>query len=256
MRLARTTSSDTVHVFISHATANAALAEALAGALETAPQGVTTFLSSRPGDIRADEAWLQSIERSLQQADVYIIVLTPESVSRPWVNFEAGAAWFSGRRLIFVRISALPAGDIPLPVASRQTYALDDLPQFVAVLRALDITVDTPEEWVAQFVQHASAPVPGIVDEAAWEGIEIHGEYYAWAGPLLNLADRAATPPPVGLFPAIHERGLVPRWVNVNNLGAVIERGLAQVFATDRRQWRRPVTHRGQLLMVGNPRVD
>ena len=33
MRLARTTSSDTVHVFISHATANAALAEALAGAL-------------------------------------------------------------------------------------------------------------------------------------------------------------------------------------------------------------------------------
>lgn len=116
-----------MHIFISHATANAALAAALADALETPREGVTTFLSSRPGDIRADEDWLRGIERALQQADAYIILLTPESILRPWVSFESGAAWFWRRQLIFVRIRALSSDDIPLPVAARQIYALDAL---------------------------------------------------------------------------------------------------------------------------------
>jgi hypothetical protein len=243
-----------VHIFISHATANAALAEALADALMTA-EGVTTFLSSRAGDIRADEAWVQSIERALQRADVYIIVLTPESILRPWVNFEAGAAWFSGRQTIFVRINALPAGDVPLPIASRQTYALDDLAQFGAVSRALGITIDNPEAWVARFAQRAIAPTSNVVDEGAWEGIEISGAFFVWAGPLLNLEDRPETPPPPGLMDAIRGRGLAPRWVNMSNIAERVERGLAQVFATDRHLWRRPVTDRGRVLMVGSPHI-
>ena len=244
-----------MRIFISHATANAELAGALAAALATAREGVTTFLSSRAGDIRADEEWLRGIERALQEADAYIVILTPESVLRPWVNFESGAAWFSGRQLIFVRIRALPTDDIPLPVATRQVYAIDDLAQFVAVLRALELTVDNPAEWVAQFELRAAVGVPAGLNEAAWEGIEVDGDFYAWAGPLLNLADREPVPPPPGLLDEIARRGFTPRWANLNNVAAHVERGLAQVFATDRRTWRRPVSDRGRVLMVGNPNV-
>ena len=244
-----------MHVFISHATANAALAAALAGALASAREGVTTFLSSRPGDIRADEDWLRGIERALEEAEAYVVVLTPESVLRPWVNFESGAAWFSRRQLIFIRIRALPTEDIPLPVASRQIYAIDDLNEFIAVLRTLGLTVDNPAEWVARFEQLAAVPVPAGLNEAAWEGIELNGEFYAWSGPLLNMADRDNVSPPPGLFDEIARRGLTPRWANLNSVAGHVERGLAQVFATDRRTWRRPVTDRGRLLMVGNPNV-
>lgn len=63
-----------MHVFISHATANARLARTLAESLEH--YGATTFLASRAEDISADEDWLRGIERALQEADAYI-VLTP-----------------------------------------------------------------------------------------------------------------------------------------------------------------------------------
>ena len=52
-----------MHIFISHAAANAGLARTLAEALENL--GATTFLASRAGDIRADEDWLRGIERAL-----------------------------------------------------------------------------------------------------------------------------------------------------------------------------------------------
>src|SRR3990172_5250921 len=93
-----------MHIFISHEKANSNITRSLAEALEAAREDVTTFIASRPGDIRADEDWLKGIERALQEADAYIIILTPESVMRPWVNFESGAAWFFRRQLIFVRI--------------------------------------------------------------------------------------------------------------------------------------------------------
>ena len=95
-----------MNIFISHAVANRNIARSLADTLEAARENVTTFLASRPG-IRADEDWLEGIERALQEADTYIILLTPESVLRPWVNFEAGAAWFFQRQLVFIRIQAL-----------------------------------------------------------------------------------------------------------------------------------------------------
>ena len=81
-----------MHIFISHAVSNRSIAQSLAEALEAAREDITTFIASCPGDIRADENWLGGIERALQEADTYIILLTPESVLRPWVSFESGAA--------------------------------------------------------------------------------------------------------------------------------------------------------------------
>jgi len=238
-----------MHIFISHATANARLARTLAEALESL--GAMTFLSSRAGDIRADEDWLRGIGRALQEADAYIILLTPESTLRPWVNFEAGAAWFSEKQLLFVRVQALAPGDIPLPISSRQVYALDDGEQLGAVLDALRLPRNGVREFVARFAAEAAEPVPAGENEPAWEGVQIRDMYYAWAGPLLNLQDRDAVPPSADLLQEIERRGLHARWGNHDRLAHHVQRGLAQVFATDRESWRRPVTDRGRLLLVG-----
>ena len=240
-----------MHIFISHAKANSNIARSLAEALEAAREDVTTFIASRPGDIRADEDWLKGIERALQEADAYIIILTPESVMRPWVNFESGAAWFFRRQLIFVCIQALSTDDIPLPVASRQVYTLDDKEQLLAVFKTLGLPLIDPEASTARITQQAAETVPTGGDEAAWEGVQIQGVFYAWSGSLLSLEDREPVPPPAGLLKEIERRGLTPRWATLNRISHHIERGLAQVFATDRKTWRRPVVDRNRPLMVG-----
>lgn len=238
-----------MHIFISHATANSRLARTLAGAFEHL--GATTFLASRAGDIRADEDWLRGIERALQEADAYIVLLTPESTLRPWVNFEAGAAWFSGKQLLFLRVQALAPGDIPLPISARQIYALDDVEQLGAVLDALGLPRNDIHDIVARFAAEAAEAVLAGADEAAWEGVQIQGAYYAWAGPLLNLQDRDSVPPPPNLIQEIERRGFHVRWGNRDRLPHHVQRGLVQVFATDRESWRRAVEDRGRLLLVG-----
>lgn len=240
-----------MNIFISHAVANKTIARFFADTLEAARQDVTTFLASRPGDIRADEDWLRGIERALQEANTYIILLTPESVSRPWVNFESGAAWFFQRQLIFVRIQSLSMDEIPLPINSRQVYALDDKEQLLAVFKTLGLTLAEPELAVANFADQAAAVIVTGEDEAAWEGIQVGNVFYAWAGTLLTLEDRGPVPPPSGLLKEIERRGLKPRWANMTKMGHHIERGLAQVFATDRKTWRRPVIDQNRHLMVG-----
>lgn len=240
-----------MNIFISHAVANRNIARSLADILEAAREDVTTFLASRPGDIGADENWLRGIERALQDADTYIIVLTPESVLRPWVNFEAGAAWFFQRQLVFVRIQALSTDDIPLPINSRQIYMIDDKEQLLAVFKSLALPLPEPELAVAKIVDQAAAAVVTGEDEAAWEGIQVGNVFYAWAGSLLALEDRDSVPPPSDLLKEIERRGLKPRWANTNRMTNHLERGLAQVFATDRKTWRRPVCDRNRPLMVG-----
>ncbi len=238
-----------MHIFISHAKANADLAKALAEALESLDK--KTFLSSRAGDLRADDDWLSGIEDALQQSSAYIILLTPESTLRPWVNFEAGAAWFSKKQLIFVRVQALSPDDIPLPISSRQVYALDVEDELEAILDTLGLPRDAAHGFVARFTEEAAKPVPVGENEVAWEGIQLEGVYYAWAGSLVDLEDRASVVPPAGLLQEIERRGIHPRWGNQDRLAHHVERGLAQVFATDRETWRRPVMDRGRSLLVG-----
>ncbi len=47
-----------------------------------------TFYS---GNIESGAVWLDRINQALEESKVGIIVLTKESMKKPWVNFEAGA---------------------------------------------------------------------------------------------------------------------------------------------------------------------
>lgn len=242
-------------IFISHAAANSRLARALAAAVGGSQTDVRAFLSSRPGDIDADHQWMSDVEAALRSADAFVIVLTPESVLRPWVNFEAGAAWFARRRLVLVRIQALQPHEIPSPLSSRQIYALDKPDELAAIFDNLGLPLAGAAELAASFTSLGLETVRAGEDEPAWEGAEVEGVFYAWAGPLLKLQDRDAVPPPRGLLEIIGKRGLSTRWATVEKVAEHSQRGLAQVFATDRTSWRRPVLDRNRPLMV-NYRMD
>ena len=90
-------------------------------------------------------------------------------------------------------------------------------------------------------------------DEAVWESIELQGVYYAWAGGLLDLQDRDAVSPPIGLLDEMRKRGLTPYWANKDRIAHHVEQGLVEVFATDQKSWRRHVMDNRQTLMVRIP---
>ena len=89
--------------------------------------------------------------------------------------------------------------------------------------------------------------------EPVWEGLQCQGTYYAWAGPLLALEDKPAIPHSPQLIELLKDRGLGVSFGNPERLSDHFGRGRCQVFATDRRSWRRAVVRGRQLLLIRRP---
>jgi hypothetical protein len=83
------------------------------------------FLSSDKWQVHAGELWLDRIVSELREAKVVISMLSPESVKRPWINFEAGAAFMSATcTLIPVCFNGLTKDGLPKPYSSIQAVDL------------------------------------------------------------------------------------------------------------------------------------
>ena len=114
-------------VFVSHVGEEAAVASRLKAALSRDFLGlVDVFVSSDADSIAAGEDWLQSIEQALKESALLVILCSPTSITRPWVNFEAGAAWMRGIPLVPLCHAGLTPGDLPMPLSLRQGVALDE----------------------------------------------------------------------------------------------------------------------------------
>src|SRR5687768_9520488 len=88
-------------VFISHATTDAALAQQLKKCL-IATLGLNdaeVFCASDKESIRHGEKWRDAIVDALHTSRAFVILLTPRSLFRPWLSFEAGAA-IAGDRVL------------------------------------------------------------------------------------------------------------------------------------------------------------
>jgi len=79
--------------------------------------------------IRTGEAWFPAIVAALQEAKIGIMCLTPESLAKPWLNFEAGAigAKVRDRSLVMtVRAAGLKTRDVEPPLSMYQGGAIED----------------------------------------------------------------------------------------------------------------------------------
>jgi hypothetical protein len=74
-----------------------------------------------------------------------IVLLSPASLARPWINFEAGGGWMRGSRLLLLCHSGQRKSDLPAPYSHVQALELDD-PKFSDLLfqvLAKEFDVDT-----------------------------------------------------------------------------------------------------------------
>lgn len=81
-------------LFISHIHDEAELAEVLQRAIEEAFKGkFKIFRSSSAASLPAGHKWVNTITENLHSCNGMIILCSKFSVTRPWINFESGAAW-------------------------------------------------------------------------------------------------------------------------------------------------------------------
>src|SRR3984893_11061329 len=109
-------------LFVSFVHEDEKLASAVQGLLQTELNlHEEVFLSSDKSQIYAGDLWLQKIKEALSAAE---LVLGQRSVARPWVNFEAGAAWLADKKVIPVCYGNLSKDALPHPYSAIQALNL------------------------------------------------------------------------------------------------------------------------------------
>lgn len=122
-------------MFISHARSKRTV-EYLAALIEAA--GARSFHSGR--SISPGEDFEARILRTIRKCLGFVVVLTPWSVTRPYVWTEFGIAWDEGKRIVGI-VDGMTIGqltrraEIPLRLRRIQLVTLGDVDRYISGLR-------------------------------------------------------------------------------------------------------------------------
>ena len=85
------------------------------------------FVSSDGESIKMGRDWLETVLKALGTCKAEVVVCSPKSVTRPWLNLEAGAALIRGIPVIPACHSGMAPPGLPLPLLLRQTSELTEI---------------------------------------------------------------------------------------------------------------------------------
>ena len=127
---------------------------------------IESFMSSDQSIIYAGEDWMDKIFTELKSAKVLLSMLSPTSITRPWINFEAGAAWMKDTKVIPVCFRGQMIGNLPKPYSSLQAVDISthDGAYYLVKSIAHYLGLTTPEKPLFN-----KNPSPLMMDEAEME---------------------------------------------------------------------------------------
>jgi hypothetical protein len=106
------------NVFLSHINVESKLAGLIKSHLVRDFIGlVDVFESSDRLSIPAGTKWLSEMTTALAKADLHLILCSDEAKTRPWINFEAGAAHLRGIPIVPLCHSGLTWAQLPVPLS-------------------------------------------------------------------------------------------------------------------------------------------
>ena len=118
-------------VFVSHATLDKWVACVICEKLD-AVGGVETFRDDR--DIRGGDDIPETLRAQILTSQELVVLLSPVSVTRPWVNLEIGATW--GQGLWIVPLCYHVGMDqVPAMLQKKKAYTLNDCDRYLDELR-------------------------------------------------------------------------------------------------------------------------
>lgn len=166
-------------IFISQAAVDAELAnelrDALSQCLEALDPSADVFLSTDVSAIEFGSNWFDKTIDALQTSRLCLVLLTPRSIAKPWVMFEAGGAYnlLPDGNVICLCAKGITRDLVPAPLNSTQLVHLDDHGQVEGLMQSLSdrlgIGASISEEAIAELCAKASDPVGGwhVVETAS-----------------------------------------------------------------------------------------
>ncbi|HEV2314067.1 MAG TPA: toll/interleukin-1 receptor domain-containing protein [Candidatus Acidoferrales bacterium] len=109
------------------------------------------FMSSDKFQVYAGEKWLDRIMDELKEAKVVLLMLSENSVKRPWVNFEAGAAWTRDIVTIPICFGGLQKDNLPKPYSGLQAIDLESRDDHEYLARSVAHHLGIPEPMSTTF---------------------------------------------------------------------------------------------------------
>ena len=142
-------------VFISHITEEKEIAIAFKELIESSFLGMLdVFVSSDEDSIHMGQKWLDRISNGLKTCAIEIVLCSPKSILRPWINFEAGAGWVRDIPVIPLCHSGIEPAKLPMPLNLLQAAKANEVSSLKLVFPVLAqaIGAKTPSIDFSNFV--------------------------------------------------------------------------------------------------------
>lgn len=110
-------------VFISHVTEERELVNALIGKVSKSfLDAIEFFVSSDYKKLSGGDEWFESLKEKIKDCNIILVFCSKYSVSKPWINFEVGAGWLSGKKIVPLCHSGMKPASLPKPFDLRHAY--------------------------------------------------------------------------------------------------------------------------------------
>ena len=113
-----------ISVFLSHISCEANLADIVEHHVCRDFLGLADVFASTQASIVVGSKWLDEVTTALSNANLHVVLASPESVKRNWINFEAGAAHVRGVPIIPLCHSGLTPPQLPVPLSESEGLVL------------------------------------------------------------------------------------------------------------------------------------
>jgi hypothetical protein len=160
-------------------------------------------------------------------------------MGRPWISFETGAAWFSGRPLIPVVAGNLDKSDVVEPLRSLQLLSLESPAEATQAFKELGLTLGDPERFCSATISLCATARSLAMAAEDWVGIDFNGSFYAWDGPLEDLREAAPKPMPPGFLDFLRGQGLAVTSGIYGQLSNEHSKGYSVLWLIDHKHRRR-----------------
>ena len=115
-----------MNIFISHIAEEASIADVFKDWIESTFLGqCEVFASSDTEDLPAGNKWINDIDETLDSAVALLVLCSPASLKRPWINFETGWGWIKGVPIIPICHSGQKKDNLPPRISTFESLEID-----------------------------------------------------------------------------------------------------------------------------------
>ena len=247
-------------VFLSHAASDERIALLLKAAIERRLPGVEVFCSSDPADLPPDSRWAAEIQEALRASSMLMFIASERGLQRPWVWFECGTFWFTGKRILPACLGNVRKHTLPPPLSELQAVNADVPIELNTALSVIASATGIPisgasrlEELCEQLKQLDRDVAAVAISASGWLGADWKGKFLAYDGPYQSLPlTQDDAPFEMSMQQTLNAAGYNVALYDENHFGDLGDNGRRFVQLTDRKSWRSRIAE-GRQWLVARP---